>query len=122
MELSVFAGVLVLLALGVPQASITKHVDVFALPYLNDHLYLMMVMSGIFGTLRVIGAIAIARNRMWGLVLSLINCAVTLVLMIFLLPPGLLDGLLTGTALVLILSGWLQSRPIVDRVEHRRQP
>lgn len=54
------------------------------------------------------------RNQQWGLALSLINCGVTLVLMIFLLPPGLLDGLLTGSALVLILSAWLQGRPIVE--------
>lgn len=115
MELSVFVGVVVLLALDVPQASITDRVDIFALPYLNEHLYLMMAMSGLFGALRIIGAVALARNRMWGLVLSLFNCGATLVLMMFLLPPGLLDGILTGTALVLILSGWLHLRPIVDR-------
>lgn len=117
MELSVFVGVVVLLALGVPQTSVTDRVDIFALPYLNEHLYLMMAMSGVFGVLRITGAVALARNRMWGLVLSLFNCGATLVLMIFLLPPGLLDGILTGTALVLILSGWLQLRPIVDRAE-----
>lgn len=121
MELSVVIGVVALLALGVPQSSITDRVDIFALPYLNEHLYLMMAMSGVFGVLRITGAIAMARNRMWGLVLSLFNCGVTLVLMIFLLPPGLLDGILTGTALVLILSGWLQLRPIVDRAEPTEQ-
>lgn len=113
MEISVAVGVGALLAFGVPQSSVTDRVEIFALPYLNEHLYLMMVMSGLFGALRVIGAVALARNRMWGLALSLFNCGVTLVLMIFLLPPGLLDGILTGTALVLILSGWLQLRPVV---------
>ncbi len=38
MELSVFVGVVVLLALGVPQTSVTDRVDIFALPYLNEHL------------------------------------------------------------------------------------
>lgn len=122
MELSVFVGVVVLLALGVPQTSVTDRVDIFALPYLNENLYLMMAMSGVFGVLRITGAVALARNRMWGLVLSLFNCGATLVLMIFLLPPGLLDGILTGTALVLILSGWLQVSPIVDRTEVTEQP
>ncbi|WP_146077982.1 hypothetical protein [Pseudoclavibacter sp. AY1F1] len=107
-------GVVVLLTLGVPQIEITERVDIFALPYLNDNLYLMMAMSGVFGTLRVIGAVAMARNRLWGFALSLFNCGSTLVLMIFLLPPGLVDGLLTGSALVLMLSGWLQGRAIVD--------
>lgn len=114
MELSVLIGLVVLLALGVPQIEITERVNIFALPYLNENLYLMMAMSGVFGALRVTGAIAMVRNQQWGLVLSLINCGVTLVLMIFLLPPGLLDGILTGSALVLILSTWLQGRPIVE--------
>ncbi|PPF42706.1 hypothetical protein C5B85_15650 [Pseudoclavibacter sp. AY1F1] len=114
MEISVLLGVVVLLTLGVPQIEITERVDIFALPYLNDNLYLMMAMSGVFGTLRVIGAVAMARNRLWGFALSLFNCGSTLVLMIFLLPPGLVDGLLTGSALVLMLSGWLQGRAIVD--------
>lgn len=114
MELSVFAGVTILVAAGIPQTDITSRVDIFALPYLNDNLYLMMALSGVFGALRIIGAVGMVRNRLWGLALSLINCGVTLVLMIFLLPPGLLDGLLSGTALLLILSGWLHGRPIVD--------
>ena len=114
MELSVLIGLVVLLALGVPQIEITERVNIFALPYLNENLYLMMAMSGVFGALRVTGAVAMVRNQQWGLALSLINCGVTLVLMIFLLPPGLLDGLLTGSALVLILSAWLQGRPIVE--------
>ncbi|WP_424466776.1 hypothetical protein [Pseudoclavibacter helvolus] len=114
MEMSVLVGLVVLLVLGIPQDAITQRVDIFALPYLNENLYLMMAMSGIFGALRVTGAVAMARGRLWGLVLSLFNCGVTLVLMIFLLPPGLIDGLLTGSALVLILSGWLRGRPIID--------
>ena len=60
---------------------------------------------------------AMAKNLTWGLVLSLVNCGVTLVLMCFLLPPGLLDGALTGGALILILSGWLQRQPIFDQAE-----
>ncbi|MGO2750444.1 MAG: hypothetical protein ACTIA6_10380 [Pseudoclavibacter sp.] len=114
MEMSVLVGLVVLLVLGIPQDAITQRVDIFALPYLNENLYLMMAMSGIFGALRVTGAVAMARGQLWGLVLSLFNCGVTLVLMIFLLPPGLIDGLLTGSALVLILSGWLRGRPIVE--------
>lgn len=115
MEAAVFVGVGVLLVLGIPQTTITDNVDVFALPYLNDDLYSMMAMSGIFAALRIIGAIGVLRNHLWGLVLTLINCAVTLTLMIFLLPSGLIDGLLTGTALVLILTAWLPAhRPILE--------
>lgn len=114
MELSVFIGLVVLLVLGIPQSVLTDRADVFALSYLNDNLYPMMAISGVFGALRITGAVAMARNRMWGLVLSLFTCGVTLVLMIFLLPPGLLDGILTGSVLILILTGLLQHRPIVE--------
>ena len=118
MEGVVFIGVLVLLVIKIPQASIAEHADVFALPYLQDNLYLMMAMSGIFAVLRVLGALGLLRNQLWGLGLSLVNCIVTLILMVFLLPAGLLDGVLSGTALVLILFAWLghtpdgQARPI----------
>ncbi|WP_241979423.1 hypothetical protein [Cryobacterium suzukii] len=111
MEGVVFIGVLVLLVLKIPQASIVEHADVFALPYLQDNLYLMMAMSGIFAVLRILGALGLLRNQLWGLGLSLVNCIVTLMLMVFLLPAGLLDGVLSGTALVLLLFAWLGQAP-----------
>ena len=103
MEGLVFIGVLVLLALGIPQTTIVENADVFALSYLQENLYLMMAMSGLFATLRVLGAVGLLRNRLWGLALSMINCIMTLTLMVFLLPAGLLDGVLSGSALVLML-------------------
>jgi uncharacterized membrane protein (DUF2068 family) len=107
MEGLVVVGLFVLLATGVAQDVITRNVEIFALPYLQDNLYLMMAMSGVFAALRVVGGIALWRGRLWGLALSLVNCVVTLALMIFLLPAGIVDGILSGTALVLILHGWL---------------
>jgi uncharacterized membrane protein (DUF2068 family) len=107
MEGLVAIGLCVLLAMDVDQDVLTENAEIFALPYLQDNLYLMMAMSGVFAILRVIGGVALWRNRLWGLALSLVNCAVTLVLMIFLLPAGIADGLLSGAALVLILHGWL---------------
>ncbi|MGO1514175.1 hypothetical protein [Agrococcus casei] len=106
MEGSVAIGLIVLLALRVPQAAITDRVEIFALPYLQENLYLMMAMSGVFASLRIIGGVALWRGRLWGLWLTLVNCVLTLMLMIFMLPPGLVDGLFAGTALVLLLSGW----------------
>ncbi|MFC4718064.1 hypothetical protein [Glutamicibacter sp. BW77] len=107
MEGLVFIGLLVLIGLNIPQSSIAENANVFALPYLQENLYLMMAMSGIFATLRVLGAIGLLRNRLWGLGLSIINCTVTVVLMAFMLPAGIIDGVLSGTALVLILFAWL---------------
>jgi uncharacterized membrane protein (DUF2068 family) len=107
MEGLVVVGLFILLAAGVSQDVIITNAEIFALPYLQQNLYLMMAMSGVFAVLRVVGGIALWRDRLWGLALSLVNCTVTLVLMIFLLPAGIADGLLSGTALVLILHAWL---------------
>jgi uncharacterized membrane protein (DUF2068 family) len=107
MEATVAVGLLVLSVLQIPQAVVTDRAGVFSLSYLNDNLYLMMAASGIFAALRIIGAIGLLRNRLWGLVLSLVNCTITIALMIFLLPAGLVDGVLSGAALVLMLIGWL---------------
>lgn len=111
MEAGAALALPVLLVLGVEQSDVGEHFR-FAFPYLQDNLYLMMVMSGIFGALRVIGAMAVLRDRVWGVALSVIMCGVTLTLMIFLLPAGIADGVLSGTALVLMLSGWSGSARI----------
>jgi uncharacterized membrane protein (DUF2068 family) len=114
MEGLVFVGVLALVALGIPQSSIAEHAQVFALPYLQQNLYLMMAMSGIFAALRIVGAVGLLRDRLWGLALSFVNCVVTLALMVFLLPAGLADGVLSGTALILLLFARLGRRPLSE--------
>lgn len=86
----------------------------FRFPYLQENLYMMIVMGAIFGVLRLIGAIGLLKNRMWGLVLSVINCVTTLVLMIFMLPAGIPDGILAGSALVLILVQFFGDREIIE--------
>lgn len=86
----------------------------FIVPYLQDNLILMMVMGGLYGTVRLIGAIALWKNRMWGLFLSVINCIVTMALMIFMLPAGILDGILSCAALILILTGYFGKKEIKE--------
>ena len=76
----------------------------FKLPYFQENLYLMLIMGALYGVLRVIGAIGLLKKRKWGFVLSVINCVLTLALMMFMLPAGIMDGILAGTALVLILT------------------
>ena len=75
----------------------------FRLPYFQDNLSMMMVMGAMYGVLRLIGAVGLWKGRMWGLALSVINCVITLALMMFLLPAGIMDGLLAGSALLLML-------------------
>jgi uncharacterized membrane protein (DUF2068 family) len=85
----------------------------FIVPFFDDNLYLMMAMSGLFAMLRIIGAVGLLKNRMWGYALSFINCVVTLVLMLFMLPAGIADGLLSGTALILLLLARYGKEPLL---------
>lgn len=104
MELGGVLCMIPALALGPENFDISQYFA-FKLPYFQENLYLMMVMGGLYGILRVIGAAALLKNRLWGLVLSLINCVITLALMMFLLPAGIMDGIFAGTALVFLLMG-----------------
>ena len=54
-----------------------------------------------------------AIHGVWGFVLSLVMSSVTLVLMVFMLPAGIADGLLSGAALVLMLVGRYGTTPII---------
>lgn len=86
----------------------------FKLQYFQDNLYMILFMGAIFGVMRLIGAIGLLKNRMWGLALSVINCVVTMILMMFMLPFGIQDGLLACIALVLILTQYFGNRKIIE--------
>lgn len=81
---------------------IRKYIS-FIVPYLQDNIILMCVMSGIYGTMKIISAVGLLKNRMWGFVLALINCAITMALMIFMLPAGIMDGIFSCTIIVILL-------------------
>lgn len=102
------------LMLGTDQFDVGKYFS-FKLPYFQENLYMMMVMGAMYGVLRLIGAVGLLKNRMWGLALSLINCVITLALMMFLLPAGIMDGILAGGALVLILLQYFGDKKIADQ-------
>ena len=86
----------------------------FKIQYFQDNLYMILFMGAIFGVMRIIGAIGLLKNRMWGLALSVINCVVTMILMMFMLPFGIQDGLLACIALVLILTQYFGNRKIIE--------
>ncbi|HPB41696.1 MAG TPA: hypothetical protein PLR03_02585 [Sphaerochaeta sp.] len=89
----------------------------FKLQYFQDNLAMMVIMGVIYGVLRLIGAIGLLKNRMWGLALSVINCVTTMILMMFMLPAGIVDGILAGSALVLILIQYFGDKNIVESRE-----
>jgi uncharacterized membrane protein (DUF2068 family) len=108
------AGVLCMipaLLLGNDKFDIGKFFE-FKLQYFQDNIYMMIVMGAIYGVIRLIGAIGLLKNRMWGVVLSVIICVITITLMMFLLPAGIMDGILAGSALILILMGFYGDRKI----------
>jgi uncharacterized membrane protein (DUF2068 family) len=110
------AGVLCMipaLLLGNDKFDIGKFFE-FKLQYFQDNIYMMIVMGAIYGVIRLIGAIGLLKNRMWGLVLSVIICIITITLMMFLLPAGIMDGILAGSALMLILMGFYGDRKITN--------
>jgi len=84
----------------------------FIVPFFQQNLELMMIMGGIYGVVRVIGAVNLWRNKMHGLALSVINCVITMILMMFMLPAGIMDGLLACSALILILFGYFGKKEI----------
>ncbi|MGN0476885.1 MAG: DUF2127 domain-containing protein [Ruminococcus sp.] len=86
----------------------------FIVPYFQDNMNLMLIMGMLYGIVRVIGAIGLWKNRMWGLALSIINCVVTMALMMFMLPAGIMDGILACSALILILSQYFGNRKIIE--------
>lgn len=87
----------------------------FKLPYFQDNLNMMIVMGAIYGVVRTVGAIGLLKNKMWGLVLSVINCSITMALMMFLLPAGIVDGVLASSALILILTQYYGNKEIGER-------
>lgn len=112
MELSVGLALVPLLILGI-DASDSSHYFSFVVSYFQDNLYLMMTMSAIFGITRIIGAIGLLKNRLWGLALSIINCVVTMILMVFMLPTGIADGIFATAALILMLTAYFGKRKII---------
>ena len=113
MEIGVVLCALPALILGSGKFDIGQYFS-FKLQYFQDNLYMILFMGAIFGVMRIIGAIGLLKNRMWGLALSVINCVVTMILMMFMLPFGIQDGLLACIALVLILTQYFGNRKIIE--------
>lgn len=74
----------------------------------------MLVVGVIYGIVRIIGAVGLWQNKIWGLALSTINCIVTMILMMFMLPAGIMDGILACSALILMLVQYFGDRKIIQ--------
>lgn len=85
----------------------------FKLPYFQDNLNMMIIIGAIYGAVRTVGAIGLLKNKMWGFMLSVINCIITMALMMFLLPAGIMDGVFASSALILMLTQYYGNKEIV---------
>ena len=66
--------------LGADKFNINEYIS-FIVPYFQENMDLMLIMGMLYGIVRVIGAVGLWKNRMWGLVLSILNCIITMILM-----------------------------------------
>ena len=74
---------------------------------------LLMFIHGAFmeigGCLALIPVFVIGSDKF-----ILINCVITMALMMFMLPAGIMDGILAITALILILTQYFENKKIID--------
>jgi len=68
----------------------------------------------IWGAIRITGGIGLFKNYMWGFALSIVTCVVALILMMDMLPFGIMDGILAGSALILMLTRYFGKKKIVE--------
>lgn len=114
MEIGGCLALVPILLLG-QEAAGTSSTFSFIVPYFNENMNLMLAAGVIYGALRIVGAIGLWRNKRWGLAISAVNCVLTLVLMMFMLPAGILDGLLAGAALILMLTQFFGDQKIIEK-------
>ena len=113
MEIGGCLSLIPIFLLGNSQFDMSEYFS-FIVPYFQENMQLMIVIGGIWGAIRLVGAIGLLKNRMWGFVLSVINCVLTLALMMFMLPAGIIDGVLAGTALILMLLSYFGNKKIIE--------
>ena len=99
--------------LGADKFNINEYIS-FIVPYFQENMDLMLIMGMLYGIVRVIGAVEKKKNRMWGLVLSILNCIITMILMMFMLPAGIMDGVLACSSLILILTQYFGDKKIIE--------
>lgn len=99
--------------LGADKFNINEYIS-FIVPYFQENMDLMLIMGMLYGIVRVIGAVGLWKNRMWGLVLSILNCIITMILMMFMLPAGIMDGVLACSSLILILTQYFRDKKIIE--------
>ena len=74
----------------------------------------VVLVGVIWGIIRIIGGVGLLKNLKWGLALSVITCTIALVKMFEMLPFGIMDGILGGTALILMLTQYFGNKKATE--------
>jgi len=111
-EIGGLLSVMPILLFGNITSEYSKYIS-FIVPYLQENLFLMLIISGLYGGMKIISGIGLLKNRMWGFVLAIINCVIVMALMIFMLPAGIMDGVFSCTALVSLLMEYYGKKEII---------
>ncbi len=80
---------------------------------LQNNMKMTMLLGVIFGFLRLAAVVGIAANFMWAWSLGVIISIVTLMVMTFYLPMGIVDGILSSITLLGLLIAYWGNRPIL---------
>jgi hypothetical protein len=80
---------------------------------LQENARMTQLLGGIIGIMRIIAAIGIMMNLMWGFALGVSICIITYVIMTFYLPFGIMDGVLSGIILVILLITYFGGKTII---------
>jgi hypothetical protein len=80
---------------------------------LQDNAKMTQLLGGIIGVIRIIAAIGIMMNLMWGFALGVLICVITYAIMTFYLPFGIMDGVLSGIILLVLLITYFGGKTII---------
>lgn len=83
-------------------------------PYMQGKLYLIMVIGGCLSILRIVCSRCLLKHGMCGLMLSLVSCVITIPLMIYILPAGTIDIIITVPTLVILLKQYFKNKKVSE--------
>jgi hypothetical protein len=89
-----------------------REMQKFIFEPLQNNMKVTTLVGGIFGVVRLLAALGIFLSLMWGWALGVIISVVTFVIMTLYLPWGIMDGILSGIALISLLIGYFGSQRI----------
>ncbi len=80
---------------------------------LQENLKVTTLLGEVFGAIRIIAAIGIFLNLMWGWALGVVISVVTYIVMTIYLPMGIVDGIISTITLVGLFIAFFGNQPVI---------